>query len=39
MRDVKAQGYFEQMKGRGTRTIQTTDFKAVTPDASIKPIL
>jgi type I restriction enzyme R subunit len=36
MRDVKALGYFEQMKGRGTRTIQSTDFKAVTPDASNK---
>jgi type I restriction enzyme R subunit len=36
MRDVKALGYFEQMKGRGTRTIQSTDFKAVTPDSSNK---
>lgn len=36
MRDVKSIGYFEQMKGRGTRTINTTDFKAVTPDAENK---
>lgn len=33
MRDVKSRTYFEQMKGRGTRTISSTDFKAVTPDA------
>lgn len=33
MRDVKSQVYFEQMKGRGTRTISQTDFRAVTPDA------
>jgi len=36
MRDVKSQVYFEQMKGRGTRVISSTDFKAVTPDASNK---
>lgn len=36
MRDIKSQVYFEQMKGRGTRTISPTDFKAVTPDASNK---
>ncbi|MCK4352155.1 DEAD/DEAH box helicase family protein [candidate division WOR-3 bacterium] len=36
MRDVKSRVYFEQMKGRGTRTIDSTDFKAVTPDASHK---
>ena len=36
MRDVKSIGYFEQMKGRGTRTISSTDFKAVTPDADNK---
>jgi len=36
MRDVKSIGYFEQMKGRGTRTISSTDFKAVTPDAENK---
>jgi type I restriction enzyme, R subunit len=31
MRSVKSQGFFEQMKGRGTRTISDTDFQAVTP--------
>jgi len=36
MRDVKSRVYFEQMKGRGTRTISPTDFKAVTPDADCK---
>ena len=36
MRDVKSRVYFEQMKGRGTRTISSTDFKAVTPDAPNK---
>jgi len=33
MRDVKSRVYFEQMKGRGTRTILPTDLNAVTPDA------
>jgi len=32
MRDVKSRVYFEQMKGRGTRTISSTDLRAVTPD-------
>jgi type I restriction enzyme R subunit len=36
MRDVKSQVYFEQMKGRGTRVISSTDFNTVTPDASNK---
>ncbi len=36
MRDVKSLGYFEQMKGRGTRVISSTDFKGVTPDADYK---
>jgi type I restriction enzyme R subunit len=36
MRDVKSRVYFEQMKGRGTRVINSTDFKAVTPDADAK---
>jgi len=36
MRDVKSLVYFEQMKGRGTRTILPTDFNTVTPDASAK---
>ena len=33
MRDVKSRIYFEQMKGRGTRTIDETELHAVTPDA------
>ncbi|NQT48305.1 MAG: DEAD/DEAH box helicase family protein, partial [Chloroflexi bacterium] len=33
MRDVKSRIYFEQMKGRGTRTVSPTDIQAVTPDA------
>jgi type I restriction enzyme R subunit len=32
MRDVKSRIYFEQMKGRGTRVIASTDLVAVTPD-------
>ncbi|HKK17673.1 MAG TPA: DEAD/DEAH box helicase family protein, partial [Opitutales bacterium] len=36
LRDVRSQLYFEQMKGRGTRTIDTTDLLAVTPDAGSK---
>lgn len=36
MRDIKSRVYFEQMKGRGTRTIHPTDLKAVTPDAAHK---
>lgn len=36
MRDIKSRVYFEQMKGRGTRTISRTDFNAVTPDTSSK---
>ena len=36
MRDIKSRGYFEQMKGRGTRTISLTDLRAVTPDAEHK---
>jgi type I restriction enzyme R subunit len=34
MRDVKTAHYFEQMKGRGARTIAPADFQAVTPDAA-----
>jgi len=30
---VKSRVYFEQMKGRGTRAISSTDLNAVTPDA------
>ena len=36
MRDVKSRVYFEQMKGRGTRVISSTDLKAVTPDTEHK---
>jgi type I restriction enzyme R subunit len=36
MRDIKSRVYFEQMKGRGTRTIDSTDLVAVTPDARHK---
>jgi len=36
MRDVKSSNYFEQMKGRGCRTISPTDFRNVTPDAKNK---
>src|ERR1041384_4086684 len=36
MRDIKSRVYFEQMKGRGTRTIDSTDLIAVTPDATHK---
>ena len=36
MREVKSRGYFEQMKGRGTRVISPTDLKAVTPDTAHK---
>ena len=33
MSDVKSKGYFEQMKGRGTRTFGYDDLKKVTPSA------
>ena len=33
MRDVKSRNYFEQMKGRGTRTILLDDLRKVTPTA------
>ncbi|MBI1287916.1 MAG: DEAD/DEAH box helicase [Flavobacteriales bacterium] len=36
MRDVKSLGYFEQMKGRGTRTINTDDLKQVSATAAAK---
>lgn len=36
MRDVRSSQYFEQMKGRGARTITSADFQSVTPDASAK---
>lgn len=34
MRDVKSRNYFEQMKGRGTRTLGHDDLKKVTPSAA-----
>jgi type I restriction enzyme R subunit len=34
MRDVKSKNYFEQMKGRGTRTLDADDLKKVTPSAT-----
>jgi type I restriction enzyme R subunit len=33
MRDVRSEIYFEQMKGRGVRSIRTDDLLQVTPDA------
>ena len=33
MRDVKSRNYFEQMKGRGTRTLNHDDLKKVSPTA------
>jgi type I restriction enzyme R subunit len=36
MRNIKSRTYFEQMKGRGTRTIDLNDLQAVTPDAQGK---
>ncbi len=36
LRDVRSAQYFEQMKGRGARTITPADFQAVTPDAEVK---
>lgn len=34
MRDVRSRNYFEQMKGRGTRTLSKDDLQKVTPDAT-----
>lgn len=34
MRDVKSKNYFEQMKGRGTRTLDIDDLRKVTPSAT-----
>ena len=36
MRNVRSRTFFEQMKGRGVRTISPTNFNAVTPDAPNK---
>lgn len=35
MRDVKSKNYFEQMKGRGTRTVDLDVLKKVTPTAKL----
>ena len=34
MRDVRSRNYFEQMKGRGTRTLSVDDLQKVTPSAT-----
>ena len=34
MRDVRSRNYFEQMKGRGTRTLDRDDLQKVTPSAT-----
>lgn len=34
MRDVRSRNYFEQMKGRGTRTLSKEDLQKVTPSAT-----
>lgn len=34
MRDVRSNNYFEQMKGRGTRTLNKDDLQKVTPSAT-----
>ena len=36
MRQVRSRGYFEQMRGRGTRVIQPDELQAVTTDARHK---
>ena len=36
MRDIKSRVYFEQAKGRGTRTMLKNDFNIITPDAAAK---
>lgn len=36
MRDIKSGTYFEQMKGRGARSIDDATFQQVTPDATHK---
>jgi type I restriction enzyme R subunit len=36
MRSVRSRTYFEQMKGRGVRVVNDTDFRSVTPDAEAK---
>ncbi|WP_422733017.1 DEAD/DEAH box helicase family protein [Micromonospora sp. WMMD558] len=36
LRDVKSWAYFEQMKGRGARTLDPAELAQVTPDAQVK---
>jgi type I restriction enzyme R subunit len=36
LRDVRSEQYFDQMKGRGVRTINPTQLRQVTPDAEEK---
>ncbi|WP_433179903.1 DEAD/DEAH box helicase family protein [Actinoallomurus sp. CA-150999] len=36
LRDVRSWAYFEQMKGRGARTVPLAEFQAVTPDIGEK---
>ena len=36
LRDVRSAMYYEQMKGRGTRTIDPHELRSVTPDAKAK---
>jgi type I restriction enzyme R subunit len=36
LRQVRSRGYFEQMRGRGTRVISPTDLQSVTRDATVK---
>ena len=36
LRGVSSSTYFEQMKGRGARTIDADEFQTVTPDAAVK---
>ena len=36
LRDVRSSTYFEQMRGRGVRSISPQDLQAVTPDATVK---
>ena len=36
LRDVKSEGYYEQMKGRGVRSINDNDLRQVAPDAQTK---
>ena len=36
MRMVRSRNFFEQMKGRGVRVIDSDQLRAVTPDAAVK---